>query len=55
MKRENGLTSRRAGLSLVVTALLVMGAFCPPQALAQVPARFYWKTLSGADAVPLIY
>jgi len=55
MKRENGLTSRRAGLSLVVTALLAMGALSPPQALAQVPARFYWKTLSGADAVPLIY
>jgi len=55
MKRENGLTSRRAGLSLVVAALLAMGALSPPQALAQVPARFYWKTLSGADAVPLIY
>jgi hypothetical protein len=32
-----------------------MGAFCPPLALAQVPGRFYWKTLSGGDAVPLIY
>jgi hypothetical protein len=34
--------------------MLAMGAFCPPQALAQVPARFYWKTLSDANAVPLI-
>jgi hypothetical protein len=34
--------------------MLAAGALCPPQALAQVPARFYWKTLSDADAVPLI-
>jgi hypothetical protein len=38
-----------------VAAMLAMGALCPPQAVAQVPARFYWKTLSDADAVPLIY
>jgi hypothetical protein len=38
-----------------VAAMLAMGALCPPQALAQVPARFYWKTLSDANAVPLIY
>ena len=55
MKSENGLISLRAGLSLVVAAMLATGALCPPQALAQVPARFYWKTLSDADAVPLIY
>ena len=34
--------------------MLVMAAFCPPQALAQLPARFYWKSLSDANAVPLI-
>jgi len=39
----------------VVAMTLVMGALCPPQALAQVPARFYWKTLSDANAVPLIF
>jgi len=38
-----------------VAAMLAMGALCPPQVLAQVPARFYWKTLSDANAVPLIY
>jgi hypothetical protein len=32
-----------------------MGALCPPQALAQTPARFYWDTLSGSHAVPLIF
>ena len=43
-----------AWLWLVVATMLAMGALCPPQALAQVPARFYWKTLSDANAVPLI-
>ena len=43
-----------AWLWLVVAMMLAMGALCPPQTLAQVPARFYWKTLSGANAVPLI-
>ena len=32
-------------------ALIVLGA---TQAQAQMPARFYWKTLAGAEAVPLI-
>jgi hypothetical protein len=44
-----------ARLHLVVAAILTMGAVCPSQALAQVPGRFYWKTLSGGNAVPLIY
>jgi hypothetical protein len=35
--------------------MLTVGALCPPQALAQVPGRFYWKTLSDGNAVPLIY
>jgi hypothetical protein len=29
-------------------------ARCARRRLAQVPARFYWKTLSGANAVPVI-
>lgn len=43
-----------AWFQLVFATMLAMGMLCPPQALAQVPARFYWKTLSGANAVPLI-
>jgi hypothetical protein len=43
-----------AWLQWVFATMLAMGVLCPPQALAQVPARFYWKTLSGANAVPLI-
>jgi len=39
-------------LSGAVTALVVIGA---TPTFAQVPARFYWKTLSGTNAVPLIY
>jgi hypothetical protein len=35
-------------------AVLAMAALCPQQALAQMPARFYWKSLSDANAVPLI-
>ena len=43
-----------AWLRMVAATVLAMGALAPPQALAQMPARFYWKTLSGASAVPLI-
>jgi hypothetical protein len=43
-----------AWLRLVFATMLAVGMLCPPQVLAQVPARFYWKTLSGANAVPLI-
>lgn len=38
--------------SLAVVALAV---FCPMLAHAQIPARFYWKGLAGANAVPVIY
>jgi len=40
---------------LAVATMLAMGALCPPEALAQMPARFYWDTLSGGNAVPLIF
>ena len=43
-----------AWLWFVVPAMLALGALPPPPALAQVPGRSYWKTLSGANAVPLI-
>lgn len=36
-------------------SLLAIGIFCPLTAMAQsMPPRFYWKQLSGANAVPLI-
>ena len=55
MKRKLSLMKKITGLGLVVAMMLVTGVFCPPQALAQVPARFYWKTLSYAGAVPVIF
>jgi len=43
-----------ACLRLVIATMLVMGALCPLQTLAQT-ARFYWKSLSGGYGIPLIY
>jgi hypothetical protein len=42
-------------LPLIVVTMLIIGVFSPPQALAQLPARFYLKSLSNANAVPLIF
>jgi len=42
---------RRAGLT---AALIVSGAVFAHAASAQVPARFYWKTLVGTNAVPVL-
>lgn len=41
-------------LRLAAITLLAIGVLSPIYVQAQVPARFYWKTLSGASAVPLI-
>ncbi len=42
-------------LNAVVATMIAIGALCPSQTLAQVPARFYWKTLSDSNAVPVIF
>jgi hypothetical protein len=55
MKNDKGRMKPVTWVCLFVATMLTMGAFCPPQAQAQVPARFYWKTLSDANAVPLIF
>jgi hypothetical protein len=39
---------------LLAGAVVALGVSSPVPAAAQVPARFYWKTLSGSSAVPLI-
>ena len=54
MKNDGGPMKTVTWLRLVVATILSMGALCPPQALAQVPARFYLKSLDGASGVPLI-
>lgn len=52
---KNSNTQKRfAGSRGVAAALLVIGALCASQAQAQVPGRFYWKTLTDSSAVPLI-
>jgi hypothetical protein len=44
-----------AWLRLIAVTLFAVVVFCPSLSQAQVPARFYLKTLAGANAVPLIY
>jgi len=53
MNDESSSRRRVVRLLLALASVLAMGALCAPPALAQ--PRFYWKTLSGANAVPLIY
>jgi hypothetical protein len=38
----------------ILAAMLAAAVLAPWPVSAQVPARFYWKTLSGSNAVPLI-
>jgi Putative MetA-pathway of phenol degradation len=53
MKDDKGSMKRAGWLRLAVPTLLAIAALNP--ALAQVPARFYWDTLAGSNAVPLIF
>jgi hypothetical protein len=53
MKRIARLT-HLAWLQFVAAIIVGVGTSVAPQASAQVPARFYWKTLSDGNAVPLI-
>jgi hypothetical protein len=55
MNIVRGLINPVAGMRSIALTLLVVGVLCPLQAMAQVPPRFYWKSLSGGSAVPLIY
>jgi hypothetical protein len=54
MNDESGSRRRVARLPLALASVVALGALGPARASAQVPPRFYWKTLSGANAVPLI-
>ena len=54
MNIAQGSMNPLAGLRWPLLSLLAVAALCPLQAQSQVPARFYWKTLSGGNAVPLI-
>lgn len=54
-QREGGhipFVSRSRRLATTILALTIFG---PIFAFAQIPPRFYWKSLAGANAVPVIY
>jgi hypothetical protein len=54
-QREGGhisSSSRSRRLATTILALTILG---PIVAFAQIPARFYWKSLAGGNAVPIIY
>ena len=54
MFNDARLTKPTAWVRWAAATMLAAGLFGAPQASAQVPARFYWKTLSDGSAVPLI-
>jgi hypothetical protein len=55
MSHKNSLRENITRSMIALASVLAVVALCPPQASAQVPPRFYWKTLSGTNAVPVIY
>jgi hypothetical protein len=55
---QNCVAFRRlstGGPQRLATAIFAVAILCPMFALAQIPPRFYWKSLAGANAVPVIY
>jgi hypothetical protein len=54
MNDESGSRRRVARWPLALASVVALGALVPAPASAQVPPRFYWKSLSGANAVPFI-
>jgi len=54
MNIKRDCTNPVARLRSFLVATLALATLCPALVHAQVPPRFYWKTLSGANAVPLI-
>jgi hypothetical protein len=55
MKNNKGPMKPFVILCLILAAALSLGVLCPQQALAQDPARTYWKYLSGGNALVLLY
>jgi hypothetical protein len=56
LMRNNGIRLKGpACLRLIAVLLFASVVLCPSYSQAQMPARFYLKTLAGANAVPLIY
>ncbi len=55
MKNNKGSIKWVAWWTWSIATMLVIGAIGLSQAQAQMPARFYLKTLSGGNAIPLIF
>lgn len=53
--REEGHIPSRVRSRRLATTILALTILCPMFALAQIPPRFYWKSLSGANGVSVIY
>ena len=53
--REGGHFAFAARSHRLATAILALAILCPMFALAQLPPRSYWKSLSDANAVPVIF
>lgn len=54
MNNEGRRRTLKAALRVGAATVLAAGLLLGSQAWAQVPARFYWKTLADGNAVPLI-
>ena len=52
MQLNRTRSPRRSSAWILAGAVVALGVSAPASARAQVPARFYWKTLSGSSAVP---
>ncbi len=53
--RSRSHSSSAARSRRLVTSLAALAILGPMLAQAQVPPRFYWKSLAGANAVPVIF
>jgi hypothetical protein len=53
--RERGHLPSAARSRRLITVILALTIICPMFARAQVPPRFYWKSLTDANAVPVIF
>jgi hypothetical protein len=53
--RERGHVPTAACSCRLAAAIVALTIISPTFALAQIPPRFYWKSLAGANAVPVIF
>ena len=55
MNNDGASTRSTPWAGWIAATTIALAALAPQQVLAQVPARFYWKTLSGGNAVPVVF